>query len=254
MSIYDEDPFIEWNEANDANDDGEAVLAAEREADEATADPGRTSALGTAYEVVWPDGDIYANRNGEIRLTAAEASATARAVGGTWRAATAPGDSRLYFYKLTCGHETPNLYEQEPGTTLVCRGENRAAAAHPATIVRLTRVRDIASEPVPGTASAPPDERERTAEATATSEQHAQPGTGQPEYPAPGSAIPPEKNFGMPGYVVGECGHRVAGSEWRAGFRNCERCGPGYEADEDEDDYGEDGAPECGSGATGGAR
>lgn len=32
MSIYDEgDPFTEWNEANNANDDGAAVLAAERE-------------------------------------------------------------------------------------------------------------------------------------------------------------------------------------------------------------------------------
>jgi excisionase family DNA binding protein len=38
-------------------------------------------------------------------------------------------------------------------------------------------------------------------------------------YPAPGSDIP-----GQPGYVVAVCGHRVAGSEWRAGFRACERC------------------------------
>jgi hypothetical protein len=106
-------------------------------------------ALETAYEAVWPDGDIYANRHGEIRLTAGEARATARAIGGTWRAATAPGDRRLYFHKLTCGHETANLYEQEPGTTHVCCGENRAAAAHPATVVRLTRVRDIAPGPVP---------------------------------------------------------------------------------------------------------
>jgi hypothetical protein len=30
---------------------------------------------------------------------------------------------------------------------------------------------------------------------------------------------------GRPGYVTGQCGHAVAGSEWRAGFRNCERCG-----------------------------
>jgi hypothetical protein len=29
----------------------------------------------------------------------------------------------------------------------------------------------------------------------------------------------------MAGFVAGECGHRVAASEWRAGFRNCERCG-----------------------------
>ena len=181
MSIYDE---------------GEAVLAAERQADkDPAANPGLMLALETAYEVVWPDGDIYANRHGEIRLTVAEARATARAVGGTWRAARAPGEGRLYFYKLTCGHEKPNLYEQEPGTTLVCRGENRAAA-HPATVVRLTRARDIAPGPVPGTAPAPPGER--TAEATATSEQHAQSGTGQPGYPAPVSAIPPEKNFGCP--------------------------------------------------------
>lgn len=39
------------------------------------------------------------------------------------------------------------------------------------------------------------------------------------QYPNPGSEIP-----GQPGYVVGRCGHRVAGSEWRAGFRTCERC------------------------------
>lgn len=38
-------------------------------------------------------------------------------------------------------------------------------------------------------------------------------------YPAPGSEIP-----GVPGYVVGTCEHRVAKSEWRAGFRTCERC------------------------------
>lgn len=41
----------------------------------------------------------------------------------------------------------------------------------------------------------------------------------------PGDPIPPERTGGMKGFVVGECGHRVAGSEWRAGFRNCERCG-----------------------------
>lgn len=40
-----------------------------------------------------------------------------------------------------------------------------------------------------------------------------------PTYPEPGSAIPD-----MPGYVVGECLHRVAASEWRVGFRTCERC------------------------------
>jgi hypothetical protein len=29
---------------------------------------------------------------------------------------------------------------------------------------------------------------------------------------------------GRPGYVTGTCGHAVAGSEWRVGFRECERC------------------------------
>lgn len=43
----------------------------------------------------------------------------------------------------------------------------------------------------------------------------------------PGDPIPPERTGGMTGFVVGECGHRVAGSEWAAGFRNCERCGSG---------------------------
>ena len=46
-----------------------------------------------------------------------------------------------------------------------------------------------------------------------------------PEALQPGDPIPPEQAGGMTGFVVGECGHRVAGSEWRAGFRNCERCG-----------------------------
>ena len=30
---------------------------------------------------------------------------------------------------------------------------------------------------------------------------------------------------GRPGYLTGLCGHAVAGSEWRAGCRWCERCG-----------------------------
>jgi hypothetical protein len=46
-----------------------------------------------------------------------------------------------------------------------------------------------------------------------------------PVYPQPGAPIPLELNGGMAGYVVGKCGHRVAESEWRAGFRNCERDG-----------------------------
>lgn len=43
--------------------------------------------------------------------------------------------------------------------------------------------------------------------------------TTPPAYPDPGSAIP-----GQPGYVVAACRHRVAQSEWRAGWRTCERC------------------------------
>lgn len=33
--------------------------------------------------------------------------------------------------------------------------------------------------------------------------------------------LPPELTAG---FVVGHCGHRVAGSEWSAGFRTCEHC------------------------------
>lgn len=46
----------------------------------------------------------------------------------------------------------------------------------------------------------------------------------EPVYPEVGSKIPAGKNGGMEGFVVGECGHRVASQEWRAGFRTCERC------------------------------
>jgi hypothetical protein len=44
-----------------------------------------------------------------------------------------------------------------------------------------------------------------------------------PDEPVPfvNPDLPPELTAG---FVVGHCGHRVAGSEWRAGFRNCERC------------------------------
>lgn len=41
----------------------------------------------------------------------------------------------------------------------------------------------------------------------------------KPEYPEPGSEIP-----NQPGYLVAQCRHRIAESEWRTGFRNCERC------------------------------
>jgi hypothetical protein len=40
---------------------------------------------------------------------------------------------------------------------------------------------------------------------------------------APGDPFNPGTGV-MPGYVVGECSHRVAQSEWAAGFRKCERC------------------------------
>lgn len=63
MSIYDYgDPFIEWNEANDANDDGQAIIAAERQAGESGDDtPGyphtsqTLAALGLAPEQLSPD-------------------------------------------------------------------------------------------------------------------------------------------------------------------------------------------------------
>jgi len=46
-----------------------------------------------------------------------------------------------------------------------------------------------------------------------------------PVYPQPGAPIPLELNGGMAGYVVGKCRHRMFESDWRAGCRNCERCG-----------------------------
>lgn len=43
--------------------------------------------------------------------------------------------------------------------------------------------------------------------------------------PPPKGAVRFEVNgFVFPGFVAGECGHRVAESEWRAGYRKCERC------------------------------
>ena len=48
----------------------------------------------TAYEVIWPDGDVYANRHGKTRLSFAEAKATARAIGGKWRTAPMPPAER----------------------------------------------------------------------------------------------------------------------------------------------------------------
>ena len=41
-----------------------------------------------AFEVVWPDGEVYTNRHQQTRLTEAEAKATAPRIGGTWRRVT----------------------------------------------------------------------------------------------------------------------------------------------------------------------
>jgi hypothetical protein len=47
-----------------------------------------TPAAAPAYEVIWPDGGTYANRDGKTRLSVDEARATARAIGGRWRLAS----------------------------------------------------------------------------------------------------------------------------------------------------------------------
>jgi len=41
-----------------------------------------------AYEVIWPGGEVYANRHQQTRLSEAEAKATAPRIGGTWRRVT----------------------------------------------------------------------------------------------------------------------------------------------------------------------
>jgi hypothetical protein len=51
------DPFIGWNEANEANDDGAAVQAAERQAEAEGASPGPGGGTGvTAEPGAWPRG------------------------------------------------------------------------------------------------------------------------------------------------------------------------------------------------------
>ena len=45
-----------------------------------------------------------------------------------------------------------------------------------------------------------------------------------PEYPNPGSDIPPELNEGRAGFVVADCSHPVAKPDWLAGFRLCDGC------------------------------
>jgi hypothetical protein len=57
---------------------------------DASPDAARRHEPAKAYEVIWPgpDGGTYANRDGETALTADEAIATARAIGGRWRLAT----------------------------------------------------------------------------------------------------------------------------------------------------------------------
>jgi hypothetical protein len=76
--IYAEgDPFIAWNEANDANADGEAVMAAERQTESADAaagappDPDENTAQCQADAAEWtPDDAEEARREGwEIRFT-----------------------------------------------------------------------------------------------------------------------------------------------------------------------------------------
>jgi hypothetical protein len=47
--------------------------------------PANEPASPPAFQVRWPDGGIYVNRNGETRLTEAEAKMTAPRIGGTWR-------------------------------------------------------------------------------------------------------------------------------------------------------------------------
>lgn len=59
-------------------------------------------------------------------------------------------------------------------------------------------------------------------------------GAEGPFYPHPGSQVPDR-----PGYLVAECGHSIAGSEWRARLRTCERC----MSAEWEDDEGDDELP-----------
>jgi hypothetical protein len=64
-------------------------------------------APGTAYEVRWPDGGIYANRHGETVLTEDEAKATAPAIGGTWHRAVPPADETLARLRAAMAGETP---------------------------------------------------------------------------------------------------------------------------------------------------
>lgn len=68
----------------------------------------------------------------------------------------------------------------------------------------------------------------------------------QPAYEWPEGSTPFDPGTGpMPGYVAGGCGHRVAVSEWRAGFRRCERC---------PDETAEERTPYVGEGADGARR
>lgn len=63
-----------------------------------------------------------------------------------------------------------------------------------------------------------------------------------PDVPQGGQdqGIPVGEPFPLrPGYVTGECGHAVAGSEWRAGFRRCEHCPASVPDEPDEPDESE---------------
>lgn len=64
MTDHDGDPGIEWGEANAANNDGEAVMRAEREAGEADAAAGLCEQHGTAL----PCGQCAADRESYLRF------------------------------------------------------------------------------------------------------------------------------------------------------------------------------------------
>jgi len=56
---------------------------------------------------------------------------------------------------------------------------------------------------------------------------------GESTYAWPEGSTPFDPGTGpQVGYVAGDCGHRVAVSEWKAGMRNCENC-PGRAGGED---------------------
>lgn len=107
------------------------------------------------------------------------------------------------------------LINGNPPTEYLSTGEvARLFSVDPKTVARWAKVGKVTSIRTPGGHRRYPADQFAAHLST--------PGDTQPEqavYPAPGSAIPDQ-----PGFVVGECTHRLAASEWRAGFRTCERC------------------------------